>query len=87
MRREAKLVGAFFVALGLVAVLGGTSLLFGVSSQSEGLSCKALCGLSLLIAQLLGTSAGTFTAGLLYVAAGVSVTFVGYSVLRGSRCA
>lgn len=85
MRREEKFIGALLLTLGLTAVLTGTSILFGVSAQSDGVSCKSICGLSLLVTTFLGASAGALASGLLWLVAGVVGTVVGYRVIRDPR--
>ena len=86
MRRETKLVGYFSVILGLLAFHTAIKALFG-SSFPIGGSCKAICGLSLLIAEFFGPAYGALVAGFLCVAIGMIFTFVGITTLRGSRSA
>ena len=83
MRREAKLVGAFALALGISALAISANLLLGGETQSGGLSCKSICGLSLLVPQFLGASTGGLVGSLLWLLVGIVFTFVGYRVFSG----
>ena len=83
MRREAKLVCAFALALGISALAISANLLLGGETQSGGLSCKSICGLSLLVTQFLGASTGGLVGGLVWLLVGIVFTFGGYRVFRG----
>ena len=83
MRREAKLVGAFALALGISALAISANLLLGGETQSGGLSCKSICGLSLLVTQFLGASTGGLVGSLLWLLVGIVFTFAGYRVFSG----
>ena len=83
MRIEAKLVGAFALALGISALAISANLLLGGETQSGGLSCKSICGLSLLVTQFLGASTGGLVGSLLWLLVGIVFTFVGYRVFSG----
>ncbi len=86
MQRKVKLIGMFALLLGAVAVSSGISIWIGGSpAASEGLSCKAICGITLLIAEFFGDTASTFAAGLLWIFAGIPFVLVGYLLLRESR--
>jgi hypothetical protein len=87
MRREIRLVGFFAVFLGLSAFVAGLATLSGSSVPSGGLSCKAVCGLSLLAAEFFGPAFGARMAGFLWIVIGAVVTLVGIMVFRGSRSA
>ena len=83
MRREAKMVGAFVLALGLFALVVSANLLLGGAAQSGGLSCKSICGLTLLVTQFFGARAGGFLGSLLWLLVGIVFTFAGYRVFSG----
>lgn len=85
MRREAGLVGWFALVLGLFALGAGASLLVWPEPPPEGLACKAVCGLQMLTAELLGPAAGALVAGLLWIAMGAVATGVGVVLLRDWR--
>jgi purine-cytosine permease-like protein len=85
MQREQKLVAWFVLALGCAGIVAGASILAGGSSQAEGLSCKAICGLVLLTTTIFGDSAGTFVGGLLWLAVGSVFFWFGYRVLRAQH--
>ena len=54
------MVGAFVLALGIFALVVSANLLLGGAAQSGGLSCKSICGLTLLVTQFFGARAGGF---------------------------
>lgn len=83
MRREAKIVGAFVLTLGIFALAVSANLLLGGAAQNGGLSCKSICGLSLLVTQFLGASAGGLVGSLLWLLVGIVFTFAGYRVFSG----
>ena len=83
MRREAKIVGAFVLTLGIFALAVSANLLLGGAAQNGGLSCKSICGLSLLVTQFLGASTGGLVGSLLWLLVGIVFTFVGYRVFSG----
>lgn len=84
MKREAKLFGYLALFLGCFCILNGAFILVGASSQPTGLSCKAICGLTLLTTELLGSFAGSLVGGLLWMVVGAAFSFFGYGVLRHS---
>ncbi len=83
MRREAKMVGAFVLALGIFALVVSANLLLGGAAQSGGLSCKSICGLTLLVTQFFGARAGGLLGSLLWLLVGIVFTFAGYRVFSG----
>lgn len=87
MHRETKLMAYFVIALGVSAFALGLHGLSGPSVSISGLSCKVICGLSLVIAELFGPAYGVLIASFLWVAIGLAFTFVGVIILRDSRSA
>lgn len=85
MHRETKLMAYFAIALGVSAFALGIHALSGSSVSLSGLSCKVICGLSLVIAELFGPVYGALVASFLWVAIGLVFTYVGGIILRGSR--
>ena len=77
------MVGAFVLALGIFALVVSAYLLLGGAALSGGLSCKSICGLSLLVTQFLGASTGGLVGSLLWLLVGIVFTFVGYRVFSG----
>jgi hypothetical protein len=82
MRREAKLIGWFAVVIGGASLLIGVLSLTGNNVQAKGLSCKAICGLSMLIAEIFGELAGRVTAGFITIAIGICAILLGYLILK-----
>ena len=82
MRREAKIFGWFAVLLGFGGIFSAASTLIGTASQANGLSCKVICGISLLVTQLLEPSVGTLVGGFLWLAAGLAFILFGYLILK-----
>lgn len=83
MQREFKLFAWFALALGCAGILLGLgALLGGPLHESSGTGCKAICGLSLLLRELLGESAGAWLKGLLLLAAGLGFAWLGLRVLK-----
>lgn len=87
MRREAKFIGWFALVLGCAGSLIGASILVGGFRPTDGLSCKAICGLTLLATQFLGSLAGDLVGGILWLVAGALFFIVGYKVLHDKHCA
>ena len=77
------MVGAFVLALGIFALVVSANLLLGGAAQSGGLSCKSICGLTLLVTQFFGARAGGFFGSLLWLLVGIVFTFAGYRVFSG----
>ena len=80
-----KLFGGLLLALGLFALWAGASLLTGGAGLPDGggSSCKAICGWTLLVRELVGNAAGSLVGGLLWLVAGAAVSLFGYRVLKG----
>ncbi len=77
-----KLIGLFLCALGAVGVFAGVSLWLGEALRSEGHTCKAICGLTLLVAEIFGESAGRFVGGALWIGLGVFVCWLGVGIAQ-----
>ena len=83
MSRETKLLGGFLALLAVSSLAGGASLIFnGTLSVATGLSCKAICGLALLVSEVLGLKAGTYAEGTLWLVVGTLLGLLGYRILR-----
>ena len=81
MRRETRMIGWFALLLGFTGILTAASIFANGPAQPEGLSCKALCGLTRLATVVFGDLAGTLVGGLLWLAVGALFCVVGYRVL------
>jgi len=78
MKREAKLFAYFAVFLGCFGILAGVGILVDGSNPQAGLSCRAICGLTLLTTELLGNFAGSLIGGLLWIISGSALSLFGY---------
>jgi hypothetical protein len=85
MRREAILFGWFLLVLGCSGILAGIGQLLNGSLPAAGLGCKAICGITQLMATLWGSNSASAVGGLLWLAAGGGFSAVGYRVLRNQR--
>ena len=85
MRREAKFVGWFLLILGISCISIGGIVLAGADFQARGTSCKAICGIGLLISEVFNPIAGNFIEGSLSILIGSGFTYFGYLVLKDSR--
>ncbi|MBX3632889.1 MAG: hypothetical protein KF695_08255 [Simplicispira sp.] len=82
MRREAKVFGWFTLLLGFSGIFIAAITLIGESSQASGLGCKAICGIALLVTQVLGPEVGPLVGGLLWLAAGSAFIIFGFLILK-----
>lgn len=84
MNRERKLAGGVMLAVGLLGASAGMGLLFGGAlPTASGTSCKALCGLAMLSAELFGERAGQHVGGALWLAVGGAFCYFGLQGLKG----
>lgn len=82
MRREAMVFGWFILILGVFGIANGSAILIRSAIHVEGASCKAICGISLLLAELFTPAIGDVAAGAIYLLVGSCLALVGYLVLR-----
>lgn len=85
MHREATVFGWFMLILGVLGIANGSDILIRGAIHAEGTSCKAICGLSLLLAKIFTPNIGAVAAGIFYLLLGSCLAFVGYLVLRGRQ--
>lgn len=83
MNRGMRLVGGFFLALGLAGLSMGLGMLAGMEFNATGTACKAACGLVALTEALFGQASGRFLGGLLWLLIGGTFAYIGQRVLRG----
>lgn len=77
-----KPMGFVLLLLGMIGLFSGASFLMGRASlPNGGNSCRAVCGLMLLVSQLLGETAARVFAFGLFSSFGVYLCFIGYKVL------
>lgn len=85
MRREATVFGWFILVLGVFGIANGSAILIRGAIHVEGTSCKAICGISRLLAELFSPAVGTASAAAIYLLLGSCLALVGYLVLRGRQ--
>ncbi|MDR0217137.1 MAG: hypothetical protein LBJ15_24440 [Comamonas sp.] len=85
MRREAKIAGYFFLLLGIGGIAMGCLLFVGNESPASGTSCKAICGIALLVSEVFNPNVGRFIEGGLLLLAGLGFTFFGHLILKDTR--
>lgn len=87
MRREAMVFGGFILVLGVFGIVNGSAILIRGAIHVEGTSCKAICGilLLLLLAELFTPEFGAAAAGAIYLLLGFSLALAGYFLLRGRQ--
>lgn len=82
MHREATVFGWCILILGVLGIANGSAILIRGAVHAEGISCKAICGISLLLAELFTPAIGDVAAGAIYLLLGSCLALVGYQVLR-----
>ncbi len=85
MRREAMVFGGFILVLGVFGIVNGSAILIRGAIHVEGTSCKAICGILLLLAELFTPEFGAAAAGSIYLLLGFSLALAGYFLLRGRQ--
>ena len=85
MRREAKYVGWFLLILGIASIAINCLTLAGGDYQASGTSCKAICGISLLISEVFNPVVGNFIKASLGILIGSGFAFFGYLLLKDTR--
>lgn len=76
-------IGLFVSFIGLTCILMGFGFLMNVLSfPSDGVSCKAICGLGSLFSQLFGQSVGKFVVGFIWVLIGFFLCAFSYRASR-----
>jgi hypothetical protein len=71
-----------FFVLGCATIFFAASFLLGTASQSDGLSCKAICVLARLVTEFFGEFAGRVFGGLLLFTVGAAFCIFDYKILR-----
>ena len=85
MRREAKYVGWFLLILGIASIAINCLTLAGGDYQASGTSCKAICGIGLLISEVFNPIMGNFIERSLGILIGSGFAFLGYLILKDTR--
>lgn len=85
MRREATVFGGLILALGVFGIANGSAILIRGAIHAEGTSCKTICGISRLLAELFTPAIGAASAGAICLLLGSCLALVGYLVLRGRQ--
>ena len=82
MHRQSTVLAWCILILGVFGIAGGSDVLMRGAVHAGGSSCKVICGLSLLLAQLLGPAAGALALGVIYLMLGVFLLCIGYLMLK-----
>ncbi|WP_287876647.1 hypothetical protein [Aquitalea sp.] len=69
--------------LGVFGIADGSGILIRGVIHAESTSCKAICGLSLLLSQFFSPAVGALAAGIIYLLLGVFLVCIGYLMLKG----
>ena len=85
MCREAKFVGWFLLILGITSIAISCIIWAGGDFQAKGTSCKAICGIGLLISEVFNPIMGNFIEGSLGILIGSGFAFLGYLILKDTR--
>ena len=85
MHREATVFGGFMLILGVFGIANGIAILIRGVIHAEGSSCKAICGISLLLAQFFNPAVGAVSAGSIYLLIGSCIAVLGFMVLRNRQ--
>ena len=85
MRRKAKILGWFFLLLGIGGIAMGCLLFAGNEYPASGTSCKAICGITLLASEIFNPNVGRFLEGGLLLLVGLGFTFIGHLILKDTR--
>jgi hypothetical protein len=80
-----RFIALFLFLFGSVGVFAGVRLWLGEALRSEGHTCRAICGLTLLVVEIFGEPAGRFAGGALWTGLGVFLCWlgVGFAQRRG----
>lgn len=78
--------GLFFLSLGVFTIFYGLSFYMSAKALPDGSgTCRAVCGLILLMVQLFGESVGRFAAFALWTGIGIVSCLIGYQGARRVR--
>lgn len=77
-------MGWFALVVGLSGLTAGIAGLIGAGDKgiSTGIGCRALCGLALLIEEMLGAPAGHYVLSAMLFVLGIVGTWLGVRLLR-----
>lgn len=83
MRPKQVLGGIFLMLIGVFSLFLAAKYLLGFEQLNADVtsSCRAICGLGLLVSQFLGEKIGAYFVGVLWLVAGVWITYSSYSLL------
>jgi hypothetical protein len=73
-------LGVFGAFIGIRYLLG-----LEVIKTGGGLTCKSICGLGLIVTELLGARAGQLLVGTLFLLAGLWLAWLGYHIFLSAK--
>ena len=85
MCREAKFVGWFLLILGITSIAISCIIWAGGDFQANRTSCKAICGIGLLISEVFNPIMGNFIERSFGILIGSGFAFLGYLILKDTR--
>lgn len=85
MRREATVFGRFILILGVSGIANGSAILIRGAIHAEGTSCKTICGISRLLAEIFSPAVGAASAAAIFLLLGSCLALVGYLVLKDRK--
>lgn len=82
MYRKSTVLAWCVLILGVFGIVHGSEILIRGAMHTDGSSCKAICGLSLLLSQFFSPAVAPLAAGVIYLLLGVFLVCIGCLVLK-----
>lgn len=82
MYRDSTVLAWCVLILGVFGIVDGSDILIRGAMHTDGSSCKAICGLSLLLSQFFSPVVGALATGIIYLLLGVLLVCIGCLMLK-----
>ncbi|QBJ79769.1 hypothetical protein [Aquitalea sp. USM4] len=82
MYRDSTVLAWCVLILGVFGIVDGSDILIRGAMYADGSSCKAICGLSLLLSQFFSSAVVALAVGVIYLLLGVFLVCIGYLMLK-----
>ena len=82
MYRDSTVLAWCVLILGVFSIVNGSDILIRGAMHTDRSSCKAICGLSLLLSQFFSPVVAPLAAGIVYLLLGVFLVCIGCLVLK-----